>query len=259
MTADLSPTAIRIKDVTKTFESGTEALASLNLEIKAGSFVTVIGPSGCGKSTLLRLIAGLSSVSSGSLSTTFRVPDQHARTGFVFQDATLMPWATLSANIALPLQLEDDQIDSGADKVDTALDWVGLSQFKNAYPRELSGGMRMRASIARALVTQPSLLLLDEPFAALDEFSRARLNEDLLRLWESQKWTGIFVTHNIREAVFLSDRVIVMSPRPGRVIADVDIPFAHPRTASLRDDHDFSDLCADISRHLADAISGESP
>ena len=253
MNADLKNIALRLQDVSKTFTSGTDALSAISLDINQGSFVTLVGPSGCGKSSLLRIIAGLTPASAGTVTGFEDGQNQPHTVGFVFQDPTLMPWASVTDNVALPLRLSVTEPGLLQNRVDEVLDWVGLSQFSQAYPRELSGGMRMRVSIARALVTRPSLLLLDEPFAALDEFTRTRLNEDMLRLWKAQKWTGLFVTHSIREAVFLSERVIVLSPRPGRIIADVTIPFAHPRAASLRDDHDFSDVCVTISGHLANS------
>lgn len=253
MVQNPSHSALAIEGVSKVFTSGTNALAPIDLAIDDGSFVAIVGPSGCGKSTLLRIMAGLSDPSSGTILRGFDDTETELSVSFVFQDPTLMPWATVKENVALPLKLKPQtQLSSNIDEV---LTWVGLERFESAYPRALSGGMRMRASIARALLTRPSLLLLDEPFAALDEFTRAQLNEDLLRLWEEQKWTGVFVTHSIREAVFLSERVIVLSPRPGRILADVAIPFPHPRTTELRDDHAFSDLCAEISHSLASALT----
>lgn len=167
-----------------------------------------------------------------------------------------MPWSTVFENVALPMRLKGPVDAEEKQRVDTVLEWVGLSKFHNAYPRELSGGMKMRTSIARALVVQPDLLLLDEPFSALDEFTRAQLNEDLLGLWEQQKWTSIFVTHSIREAVFLSNRILVMSPRPGRIVADVPVPFEHPRKPNLRNEHAYSDICASVAQQLESSLSG---
>ena len=257
MASEPIKTILDIKGTSKTFESGTHALEPVTLQVSEGSFVALVGPSGCGKSTLLRIIAGLLSGTSGSVGHNLNDDVIASDIGFVFQDPTLMPWATIAENVAIPLRLRlkglgNAEIEKRAQEV---LAWVGLDAFKNTFPRELSGGMRMRASIARALTTQPSLLLLDEPFAALDEFTRAQLNEDLLTLWKNQRWTGIFVTHSIREAVFLAERVVVMSPRPGRVVADIEIPFVYPRTPDLRNDHAFSDICADISNRLASAIT----
>ncbi len=247
-----SQLALNLNKVEKTYRSGTIALAPTSLKIQPGEFVSLVGPSGCGKSTLLRLISGLIKPTSGHIDHKHNAKDQDI--GFVFQEATLMPWATVYENVSLPLRLQGSAPDDH-ERIETVLAWVGLEEFHQTYPRELSGGMKMRVSIARALVTEPSLLLLDEPFAALDEFTRAQLNEDLLRLWEDQKWTAVFVTHSIREAAFLSERVIVMSPRPGRVVADVAVPFAYPRTAKLRDQHDFTDFSASVSNHLGHAMA----
>lgn len=229
---------LRLDGVAKTYASGTTALAPTSFEIARGSFVSLVGPSGCGKSTLLRIMADLLPASSGSI---FR-GDGLGETGFVFQDATLMPWATIQANVALPLSLKKRPMDNVA----PTLKRVGLDGFAHAYPRELSGGMKMRASIARAVVTNPDLLFMDEPFAALDEFTRFRLNDDLLQLWQQNTWTVIFVTHSIREAVFLSQRVIVMSSRPGRVIADVAIDLPTHRDEDVRASHAFADQCQRI-------------
>jgi len=236
--------AVALSGVSKTFGNGTVAVAPLDLSIAEGSFTSLVGPSGCGKSTLLRMIAGLASPSVGD------VTRKDGTTSFVFQDATLMPWATAAENVALPLRLVGaSDIDQ---KVKEALARVGLEGFAKAYPRELSGGMRMRVSIARAIVTGPKLLLMDEPFAALDEFTRFRLNDDLYALWRHNRWTVVFVTHSIREAVFLSERVIVMSSRPGRIIGDVAIGLG-ARTPELRMGHAFSDQCAAVSTMLGDA------
>ncbi|NKB45076.1 MAG: ATP-binding cassette domain-containing protein [Alphaproteobacteria bacterium] len=253
--SDLSHSPLlNLATVSKTFSSGTVALSPTSLTLGDGEFVSLVGPSGCGKSTLLRIVAGLTPPSTGEVTSASGADG--LRTGFVFQEPTLMPWATVSENVALPLQLKNSLTSQESDRISTVLEWVGLKDFRDAYPRELSGGMRMRASIARAIVQQPDLLLLDEPFVALDEFTRAQLNEDLLRLWEDQKWTAIFVTHSIREAVFLSNRVLVMSPRPGQVIADLQVPFEYPRQPELRNDHAYADFCASISQQLASSIAG---
>lgn len=241
--------AVTLTGATKTFPNGTVALAPATLSFGAGSFTSLVGPSGCGKSTLLRLIAGLTPPSSGDVQ---RLTKAGAMS-FVFQDATLMPWATVGANVALPLQLARVNPQERDMRVAEALERVGLGGLGKAYPRELSGGMKMRVSIARAVVTGPELLLMDEPFAALDEFTRFKLNDDLLALWQKNRWTVIFVTHSIREAVFLSDRVLVMSPRPGRVVADVDIQLPQ-RDGALRLSHTFADQCAKVSAVLGDAI-----
>ena len=209
----------------KYFPSGVQALHDLNLEISRGQFVSIVGPSGCGKSTFLRLVAGLDQPTSGEL----RVEGHDALgLAFVFQDATLLPWRSVAHNITLPLELRREDAD---ERVAQTLELVGLTDFADAYPAQLSGGMRMRVSIARALVTRPQILLLDEPFGALDEITRQRLNEELLRLWQEDHWTSLFVTHNVSEAVFLSQRVLVMSARPGRILADIPIPFPYPRSA----------------------------
>ena len=240
--------AIQLSGVSKTFANVTVAVAPLDLKVAEGSFTSLVGPSGCGKSTLLRLITGLASPSSG---TVLRAAEA-AATSFVFQDPTLMPWATAAENVALPLQLVGTgEIES---KVQDALARVGLDGFAQAYPRELSGGMRMRVSIARAIVTGPKLLLMDEPFAALDEFTRFKLNADMHTLWRQNRWTVVFVTHSIREAVFLSERVIVMSPRPGRIVGDVTVDLPAARTPELRLSHAFSDQCAAVSGILGAAV-----
>ena len=229
----------------KHFPSGVQALRDLNLEIGRGQFVSIVGPSGCGKSTFLRLVAGLDAPTSGEL----RV-DGHDPLGlaFVFQDATLLPWRSVAHNITLPLELRRE---AAAERVAQTLELVGLTDFAAAYPAQLSGGMRMRVSIARALVTRPQILLLDEPFGALDEITRQRLNEELLRLWQEDHWTGLFVTHNVSEAVFLSQRVLVLSARPGHLLADIPIPFPYPRSAYLRSDPELVRLASEISRQLA--------
>jgi NitT/TauT family transport system ATP-binding protein len=239
--------ALRLTGAAKTYPTGTIALEPATFDIARGSFVSLVGPSGCGKSTLLRLMAGLLAPSHGSVSRGTAISE----TGFVFQDATLMPWANVRENVALPLLLKDKP----QDQVQETLKRVGLEGFAAAYPRELSGGMQMRASIARAVVTSPQLLLMDEPFAALDEFTRFRLNDDLLALWQQNQWTVVFVTHSIREAVFLSQRVIVMSPRPGRVIADVAVELPERRDEALRGGHLFADQCTKIGGLLRSAAA----
>jgi NitT/TauT family transport system ATP-binding protein len=240
--------AVALQGVAKTFASGTQAVAPTTLAVAAGSFVSIVGPSGCGKSTLLRLIAGLETPTTGA------VAREDDNIGFVFQSPTLMPWATALDNTTLPLRLKGLTDDAPAH---TAMARVGLDGFANAYPHELSGGMKMRVSIARAMVTQPRLLLMDEPFAALDEITRFHLNDDLLALWQQNRWTVVFVTHSIREAVFLSERVVVMSPRPGRIIADVKIDLPAERRPDLRLSHAFADQCAGVSAALS-AASGEA-
>jgi NitT/TauT family transport system ATP-binding protein len=214
--------AITLDRVRKRFDSGLEALAEVSLAIAPGEFVAILGPSGCGKTTLLRLVAGLEQPSSGTL--TLGVTAAAAPTlSVVFQEPTLMPWATVRNNVALPLRIAGATAGVIAARVAPALGAVGLDAFAAAYPAELSGGMKMRASIARALVTQPDALLMDEPFAALDEITRQRLNADLLALWRERRFTTLFVTHNVFEAVFLAQRVIVLSARPGRLMADIAV------------------------------------
>ena len=242
------------RNVGKRFANGVEALRGIDLEVGAGEFVSIVGPSGCGKSTLLRLIAGLTRATSGNL-TIAGLPPSAARRrrqdlAYVFQDPTLLPWRNVSKNVALPLELRGhDRAETGS-LVERALEMVGLADFAGAYPRQLSGGMRMRVSIARALVTRPGLLLLDEPFGALDEITRQRLNEEVLDLWQRDRWTGVFVTHSVPEAVYLSRRVLVMSPRPGRILSAVTVPFDYPRVSDLRTDSAFNSVVGEVSHHL---------
>jgi NitT/TauT family transport system ATP-binding protein len=244
---------VALEGVGKRFRSGVEALLAVDLRIARGSFVSLVGPSGCGKSTLLRLIAGLAAPSSGRV----RHGDERVarETGFVFQEPTLMPWATVFDNVFLPLRLAGKTRQDAAPRIAATLRALGLGDFERAYPRELSGGMRMRASIARALVTEPRLLLLDEPFAALDEFTRFKLNEDLLQLWQQHRWTVVFVTHSVFEAVFLSSRIVVMTPRPGRVVADVSIDLPYPRAPGLRTAPAYSERCRRVSELLNEAMA----
>ena len=244
----MNAAAVTLRGVAKTFpsgtpSSGTTALVPTDLTIASGSFVAIVGPSGCGKSTLLRMIAGLTTPSAGN------VERAEGAVGFVFQSPTLMPWATAYENCALPLALSG--ID-GALAAPEALARVGLAGFEGAYPHELSGGMQMRVSIARAMVTRPRLLLMDEPFAALDELTRFRLNDDLIALWKQNSWTVVFVTHSIREAVFLAERVVVMSPRPGRIVADITVDLPD-RSPAARLSHAFTDQCARVSAVLEGA------
>ncbi len=209
---------IALDGVTKRFRNAAVALKDISLTIERGEFVTLLGPSGCGKSTLLKLVSGLSPVSEGNIGVNGMTP-VNARdvVSFIFQDATLMPWRTVEQNVGLGLELEYAARQLRKDRVDGMLDLVGLSNVARSYPRQLSGGMKMRVSIARALVSRPRILLMDEPFAALDEMTRDRLNEELLRLYAEQKWTVLFVTHSVAEAVFLSSRIVILAPHPGRV------------------------------------------
>src|SRR5579863_2019480 len=243
---------LSLSGIGKTFRNGTRALDGVDLDVEEGAFVSLLGPSGCGKSTLLRIIAGLTDPNSGIVRGREALSGQ---IGFVFQEPTLMPWATVEDNVYLPLRLHDLPRAEVAERIGATLEALGLKGFEHAYPRELSGGMRMRVSIARALVTSPRLLLLDEPFAALDEITRFRLNEDLLWLWQQHRWTVIFVTHSVFESVFLANRVVVMSPRPGRVAADFPIGLPYPRIASLRTAPEYTDLCRAVSGSLAEAMA----
>jgi NitT/TauT family transport system ATP-binding protein len=239
---------VALRGVEKVYSNGVQALKGLDLSIREGEFVSLLGPSGCGKSTVLRLIAGLGELSGGSLEWSSL---QH-EIGFVFQDPTLMPWATVSDNIYLPLRVKGISRAEAAPQIEKAMQQVGLAGFGKSYPRELSGGMRMRVSIARALVAQPKILLMDEPFAALDEITRFRLNDDLLELWASQRWTVVFVTHSVFESVYLSSRILVMSARPGRVSSEVVLDAK--RDASFRTSAAYADQCRTVSTRLAEAM-----
>jgi len=226
-------TLLSIKQVGKTFSNGTVALQDMSLDVQEGSFVSLLGPSGCGKSTVLKIIAGLGNLTTGNISWPMAKVDQLGRPdheiSFVFQEPTLMLWATVFDNVWLPLRLKGVKRHKARAAVNEALEMVGLQDFASSYPRELSGGMKMRVSIARALVTRPKLLLMDEPFAALDEITRSKLNDDLLRLWQQMNWTIIFVTHSVFESAYLSNRIVVMAARPGRVVADIAVDAPYPR------------------------------
>jgi NitT/TauT family transport system ATP-binding protein len=250
--ASVAAPIVEVAGIGKTFRNGTVALAGIDLRVAPGAFLSLLGPSGCGKSTLLRLIAGLAPPSEGRIALSGVAT---GKIGFVFQEPTLMPWASVWDNVYLPLRLMGVARAAAAPKIEATLAAVGLDAFAKTYPRELSGGMKMRVSIARALVTDPQLLLLDEPFAALDEITRFKLNEDLLALWQSQRWTVIFVTHSVFESVFLSNRIVVMTKRPGRIAADVAIDLAYPREAALRTQSDYTALCARLSATLAEAAA----
>jgi NitT/TauT family transport system ATP-binding protein len=245
---------LRLTGVGKRFRNGTEALSGIDLEVAAGEFVSLLGPSGCGKSTLLRLVAGLDPPSTGSLERAV-TPGPSGHVGFVFQDPTLMPWATAVDNAALPLRLAGVTADHARARAREALRRVGLGGFEGAWPRELSGGMRMRVSLARALVTEPRLLLLDEPFAALDEITRLRLNEDLRELWAEGGLTVLFVTHSVFESAWLSNRVVVLRPRPGRVHADVAVELPAARGPELRTTPAYNAACRALSARLSEAMA----
>ena len=256
-TASRSTPLVALRGVGKNFPNGVRALAGLDLEVREGEFLALLGPSGCGKSTALRVIAGLSEPTAGAVDW-LASPAQaggDSRIGFVFQDPTLMPWANVFANVALPLKLKGASAQASAAKVNATLERVGLEKFARAYPRELSGGMRMRVSIARALVTEPRLLLMDEPFAALDEITRFKLNDDLLRTWQSLSTTIVFVTHSVFESVYLASRVVVMAARPGRVFAELAIEASYPRAADFRTSADYAAFCRRASETLERAMA----
>ncbi len=231
-------------DVTKKFPDGTEALRSVSFELCRGEFVSIVGPSGCGKSTVLRIASGLLSSSSGD------VILHDPNVGYVFQDATLLPWRTVRQNVELFTELRGLPKKEREKKSADAIQLVGLSGFEEHHPKRLSGGMRMRVSLARALTLNPSLFLFDEPFGALDQITRDRLNEELLRLFVAQKFAGLFITHSIYEAVYLSTRVYVMSPRPGMLIEEFKIPFGYPRSYDLRFDPQFAEISGAVSHAL---------
>ena len=242
---------VRVRDVSQVFANGVRALDGASLDIEAGEFLSVLGPSGCGKSTLLRLIAGLAEPTAGAIDWPHGRPDL----GFVFQEPTLMPWTTALANVALPLKLRGVVRSEREARAAEALAGVGLRGFEKSYTRELSGGMKMRVSIARALVTAPKLLLMDEPFAALDEITRRRLNTDLLELWQRTHFTAVFVTHSVFESVFLSQRIVVMSARPGRVRSELAIPAPYPRSEAFGTSADYAALCRLTSAQLSEAMA----
>ena len=244
---------IAFEHVDKRFAGGLLALRDMNLRAEHGEFVALLGPSGGGKSTVLRLAAGLDSASAGTVDApALRGGD--ASTAFVFQEPTLMPWASVFDNVWLPLRLMGVSRMIAEDRVRTMLGNVGLSEFANACPAELSGGMKMRTSIARALVTQPSALLMDEPFAALDEITRSRLNADLLAWWAARQLSVLFVTHSVYESVYLSSRVVVMSARPGRLHADIGIDMPYPRDQAVRTSAAYYEYCRTTSACLAEAM-----
>jgi NitT/TauT family transport system ATP-binding protein len=253
---------VALRGVGKAFANGTVALAGLDLDVRQGEFLSLLGPSGCGKSTALRIIAGLSEPTGGAVAWQ-AAPTAggggggggEGRIGFVFQEPTLMPWTSVANNVLLPLKLKRVAAATAAARADAALDRVGLQNFAAAYPRELSGGMRMRVSIARALVTEPELLLMDEPFAALDEITRFKLNDDLLRMWRALRTTVVFVTHSVFESVYLSSRIAVMAAQPGRVFTELAIDAPYPRDGNFRTSAEYSALCRRVSEALAQAMA----
>ena len=256
---DAAGLAVRLRAVTKTYDNGVTALGPLNLDVAKGEFVSLLGPSGCGKSTALRLIAGLASPTSGALKVSHRAARADGRhpIGFVFQEPTLMPWASVRENVRLPLKLAHAAAVDADRRTEEALAQVGLSEFADAYPRELSGGMKMRVSLARALVTDPDILLLDEPFAALDEITRFRLNNDLLDLWRKLGKTIIFVTHSVFESVYLSQRVLVMTARPGCLASEFRIATAESRGEAFRTSAEYAGYCREVSSALAPSYAGQ--
>ncbi len=253
---------VTLAGVAKRFANGTLALDKFDLTIRNGEFLSLLGPSGCGKSTALRLIAGLGEPTRGAIAWSGKRTGRRRNgldVGFVFQEPTLMPWASVFRNVMLPLELEGAAHAVATERAAQALERVGLTSFRDAYPRELSGGMKMRVSIARALVTDPPLLLMDEPFAALDEITRFKLNNDLLELWRAVGHTVIFVTHSVFESVYLSSRIVVMTPRPGRVFTELAIDAPYPRDESFRTSAEYAGYCRIASQALSGAMAGGGP
>jgi len=243
---------IEFTDVEQWFSPGGIAVRCPHLRVSSGQFSAVVGPSGCGKSTLLRMVAGLLNPSKGEV----QLEESTVERGFVFQDATLVPWRTAWENVCLPLELRGRSTRQMNDAIADVLGLVGLTpEDFGKYPRMLSGGMKMRVSLARALIVNPAILLFDEPFAALDDLLRQQLNEKLLEIWALQNWTTLFVTHNIAEAVYLSQRVLVMSGRPGQVVADLQVPFDYPRRRELRSSPEFAALCGEVMSYLSGVAS----
>src|SRR4051812_43015329 len=253
---------VTLSRIGKTYANGTVALRDVDLSIDRAEFVSLLGPSGCGKSTVLRLIAGLGNLSSGRIEWAGGAVDARRDIGFVFQEPTLMPWATVADNVWLPLKLAGVGRRAARDRIAEVLEMVHLQGFEKAYPRELSGGMKMRVSIARALITRPSVLLMDEPFASLDEITRFRLNNDLLSVWKAMdggSGTVVFVTHSVFESVFLSSRIVVMTPRPGRVFRQITIDEPYPRAESFRTSASYAAICRKVSEALHEAMhAGEA-
>jgi NitT/TauT family transport system ATP-binding protein len=250
---------IAVEEVSKQFRSGALALHNVSMQVEKGEFVSLLGPSGCGKSTLLRLVSGLTHATAGAVTVNgMTPPNARDLMSFIFQDATLLPWRTVEQNVGLGLELEHEARATRKEKVAKMLELVGLTHVAERFPRQLSGGMKMRVSIARALVSRPRILLLDEPFAALDEMSRDRLNEELLRLYAEQHWTVLFVTHSVSEAVFLSTRIVILAPHPGRVAHVVPVNLPWPRTAETRLTTAYDEEVARISRLLRGVQAAEA-
>jgi NitT/TauT family transport system ATP-binding protein len=256
MTVEFTVPEVEMRGVSKVYGNAPPVIENLDLKIEKGEFVSIIGPSGCGKSTVLKLISGLTMPSAGTVRIDGMTPQNARQTvSYIFQDATLLPWRTVRRNVALALELEGIGGGRRQEKAAALLDLVGLRDVAGRYPRELSGGMKMRVSIARALATNPRLLLMDEPFAALDEMSRDHLNEEVLRLRAEQEWTGVFVTHSVAEAVFLSTRIVILAPNPGRIFAVVPVDLPPLRTTDVRTGSAFDELAAYVSRALREARS----
>ena len=249
-TAALGPPSLSFKNLGMVFPDGTEALRDVSFEVRRGEFVTVVGPSGCGKSTLLKVASGLLDHTSGD------VEVDRKSLGYTFQDATLLPWRSVMRNVELLLELDGVSKDERRRIAQEHIDLVGLSGFEDHYPKRLSGGMKMRVSLARSLATQPEVFMFDEPFGALDEITRERLNDELLALFVKEGFAGLFITHSIYEAIFLSTRVLVMSARPGRIVADYTIPFDYPREPALRYDAEFARLAGEVSESLRASSEG---
>lgn len=239
--------ALSFDGVSMVYPDGTHALAETTFDVKRGEFVTVVGPSGCGKSTLLKIASGLNPPTTGSVTV------DRATLGYVFQDATLLQWRNVQRNVELLAELEGISKPVRAERAAAAIELVGLTGFERKYPKQLSGGMKMRASLARSLVLDPTVFLFDEPFGAVDEITRERLNDETIKLFQRQGFAALFITHSIFEAVFLSTRVLVMSARPGRIIAEFDIPFAYPRLPELRFEPEFAALAGKVSHELRGA------
>jgi NitT/TauT family transport system ATP-binding protein len=234
----------QLDNVTKRFDDGTVAVQDLSIDVARGEFVSLVGPSGCGKSTILRMLAGLEEPTTGAVRTTGERP------GYVFQDPTLLPWRSVLDNVALPAEIEGTRRNIARHAARQAIARVGLTEFEDHKPAQLSGGMRMRVSIARAMTSQSKLFLFDEPFGALDELTRERLNEQLSSLFMADPFAGLFVTHSVNEAVFLSTRVVVLAPRPGRIVLDLPIPFEFPRLPTLRHEPEFAAIAGEVSAAL---------
>ncbi|MBY5974341.1 ABC transporter ATP-binding protein [Ferrimonas balearica] len=242
--------AIVFDHVSMTFPDGTEGLSDVNLAIAPGEFVSIVGPSGCGKSTLLKVASGLVTHTGG------KVWVDRDQLGYTFQDATLLPWRKVQDNVELLMELRDFPAEERRRIADEKIELVGLKGFENHYPQRLSGGMKMRVSLARSLALNPAVFMFDEPFGALDEITRERLNDEVIDLFVREGFTGIFVTHSIPEAVYMSSKVVVMSRRPGRIQDIFEVPFAYPRAPEMRYQADFSELCGEISLSLRKAIEG---